>query len=108
MMKFEMFKGKNDEHYFRLLDDIGNILLSSEGYKKKDSLLMGIESVKKNMPVASGIEKKEASNGKYFFNVKSSNGQVVGTSMMFDSIEAREKWLLNIQKDLNEIQVIEK
>ena len=38
MTKFETFLGKNNEHYFRLINDKGEILLSSEGYTQKDGL----------------------------------------------------------------------
>lgn len=34
---------------------------------------------------------KESKNGKFFFNVKASNGQVVGTSMLFATEADRSK-----------------
>lgn len=107
MMNFEVFKGNNDELYFRLVDTTGKILLSSEGYKQKDSVLNGIESVKKNLPLPTGIEMKESTNGKHFFNIKSTNGQVVGTSTMFDTVELRDKWLTDLKKEITETKVVE-
>lgn len=104
-MKFEMYQGKDNELYFRLVENSGKILLSSEGYKLKDSAMNGIESVKKNLTLPNGIEKKETPNGKYFFNVKSTNGQVVGTSTMFDSVEQREKWINDIKKEALQLEV---
>ncbi len=107
MTKFETYRGKNNELYFRLTDDTGKVLLSSEGYKQKESVLNGIESVKKNLPLPAAIEKKATEKGMHFFNVKSTNGQVVGTSAMFDSPEIRDKWLSNLQKEIAEMQVLD-
>ena len=106
-MKFEVFKGSNDEHYFRLVDSKNKVILSGEGYKQKESMLNGIESIKKNLPLSTGVEKKESTNGKHFFNVKSTNGQIVGTSMLFDSPATRDKWIGEIEKVLPEILVID-
>ncbi|MGK2864630.1 MAG: DUF1508 domain-containing protein [Chitinophagaceae bacterium] len=107
MMKFETYKGNNNEHYFRLTDNTGKILLSSEGYKQKESVMNGIESVKKNLPMPAAIEKKESTHGKHFFNVKSTNGQVVGTSTMFDTPELRDQWLYELQKEASQLMVEE-
>jgi len=106
-MKFETYKGNNNEFYFRLMDSTNKILLSSEGYKQKENLMTGIEAVKKNLPILSSVEKKIAQNGKYFFNVKSTNGQVVGTSSMFDSPDLRDKWLGEIQKEASQLKVVD-
>ncbi len=106
-MKFEVYKGSNDEHYFRLRDTKKKVLLSGEGYKQKENMLNGIDSIKKNMPLPSGVEKKESTNGKYFFNVKSTNGQIVGTSMLFDTAQLRDKWINEIEGKLQELLVID-
>lgn len=106
-MNFEVYKGNNNELYFRLVDTTGKILLSSEGYKQKENVLNGIESVKKNLPLPTGIEKKESSNGKHFFNVKSTNGQIVGTSTMFDTPDLRDKWIKDLLKEIPQTKVVE-
>ncbi len=46
--KFEIYKDSAGEFRFRLNAKNGENILASEGYKKKDSCLKGIESVKKN------------------------------------------------------------
>lgn len=65
MTKFETFVGKNNEHYFRLINGEGKILLSSEGYTQKTNILNGIESVKKNVTSPDKYEMKTAQNGKH-------------------------------------------
>ncbi len=56
--KFEVYADKKGEFRFRLKARNGQIVAVSEGYKKKESCLNGIESVKKNAPDAP-VEKEE-------------------------------------------------
>jgi uncharacterized protein len=73
--------------------------VKSENYKAKKSALSGIESVKKNCLIDGRYELKESKNGKFFFNVKASNGQIVGTSMMFASETDRSKAIAELKSD---------
>lgn len=50
--KFEIFRGKNDQFYFRLKAPNGKIIAQSEGYKSKDGCVLGITSVKGNAEIA--------------------------------------------------------
>ena len=85
MGKFIITKRTNDEFQFNLKASNGEIILSSEGYKTKVSCKNGIESVQKNSPEIKMYEIKEAKNGKFHFNLKASNGQVIGTSQLYAS-----------------------
>lgn len=80
---FELYTDKAGEFRFRLKGGDGKILLVSEGYKAKASANNGIESVRKNAAEDARYERKETASGKLMFNLKSSNGQVVGTSEQF-------------------------
>jgi uncharacterized protein len=55
--KFELYKDKKGEFRFRLVAPNGQTIASSEGYSSKDGAKAGIESVKKNAPIAA-IEDK--------------------------------------------------
>jgi uncharacterized protein YegP (UPF0339 family) len=57
--KFEWFKDKAGKFRFRLLAANGEIIATSEGYNSKDGCVNGIESVKKNAPIAKIVEAKE-------------------------------------------------
>lgn len=107
MTKFETFVGKNNEHYFRLINEEGKVLLSSEGYVKKDSLLNGIDSVKKNAASSDKYELKTAQNGKHYFNLKAGNGQIVGTSGMWDTPDERDTWIKTMKTEVSQAQVLE-
>ena len=81
--KFECYKDKAGEFRFRLKAGNGETILSSEGYKAKASCMNGIESVQKNCSDPDCFDMKETDSGKFRFNLKSTNGQVIGTSQNY-------------------------
>ena len=91
MGKFVITLRKNGEFQFNLKASNGQTILTSEGYTTKSACLNGIESVKKNCKVEARFDKKVASNGKPFFNLKAANGQIIGSSQMY----VNEKNMLN-------------
>ncbi|MDR2174107.1 MAG: YegP family protein [Burkholderiales bacterium] len=87
---FELSKSSDGQFRFVLKAGNAEIILTSELYKAEDSAKNGIASVQKNCVDDSRFEKKESSNGKYFFNLKAANHQVIGTSQMYASIASRD------------------
>lgn len=83
--KFVITKGKDNKFYFNLKASNGQVILTSQGYKDKRNCLNGIESVKKNAGNESRFEVKQSSNGKEYFVLNASNGQVIGKSQMYQS-----------------------
>ena len=49
---FEIIKGKNKQYYFRLRAGNREIILQSEGYKRKASAMKGIRAIMKVVPYA--------------------------------------------------------
>lgn len=90
---------KNGEFQFNLKAGNGEIILTSEGYTAKASCLNGIESVKKNAPDDNRYDRKEAKNGKFFFNLKAANGQVIGSSEMYESAAGRDKGIESVKRN---------
>ena len=88
-LTFALTKTDKGEFFFKLLNADGATLVRSEGYNAKASATNGIESVRKNAPEAGRYELKDASDGRPYFNLKASNGQVIGTSPMFKDAAAR-------------------
>ena len=84
MGKFVISVRKNGEYQFNLKAGNGEVILTSEGYKAKKSCLNGIESVQKNSQLEARFDLKTAKNGKLYFNLKASNGQIIGTSEMYN------------------------
>ena len=97
--KFEIYKDKAEGFRFRLKAGNGENILASQGYKSKASCKNGIESVKKNSSSASNFEKKETKSGKYLFNLKSTNQQVVGTSQSYSTASGRDNGIQSVMKN---------
>ena len=54
--KFEIIKGKDDQFYWHLKAENGEIICQSEGYTTKESAKTGIRSVKENAGPAAIVE----------------------------------------------------
>lgn len=105
MGKFEIKKRKNGEFQFNLKAGNGQVILSSEGYTTKENCKKGIESVRKNSQLDERFEKLEAKNGKPYFNLKASNGQIIGTSEMYESVASRDNGIASVKKNAPDAEV---
>lgn len=56
---FEWYKDKVGKYRFRLKAANGETIAVSEGYASKEGCVDGLESVKKNAPIAKIVEVKE-------------------------------------------------
>ena len=77
----------------------GKTIIKSENYAAKKSALNGIESVKKNASNDNRYEMKQSKDGKFFFNLKAANGQIVGTSTLFASETDRDRAMAELKSD---------
>lgn len=84
---------------FIFVSDDGKTIVKSENYVQKASAKNGIQSVKKNSQDTQKYELKTATNGKFFFNLKATNAQIIATSLMFDSQEQRQKYIQELQQN---------
>lgn len=94
---FELSKSSDGQYRFILKAGNGETILTSELYKTKDSADAGIASVQRNCAVEDRYEKKTASNGKYMFNLKAANHQVVGTSQMYSTESSRDAGISSVK-----------
>ena len=99
MGKFVINTRKNGEHQFNLKASNGQVILTSEGYSSKSGCVNGIESVKKNAPDDAKFDRKTSTNGKYYFNLKATNGQIIGSSEMYESTAARDNGIESVKKN---------
>lgn len=105
--KFEVYQDKAGEFRFRLKASNGQIILASEGYKAKSSCINGIESVKKNAASDNNFERKQTSAGKFMFNLKSTNNQVIGTSESYETTAGRDNGIESVKTHAPQAAVIE-
>lgn len=108
MGKFEITKRKNGEFQFNLKASNGEVILTSEGYTTKSAARNGIESVKKNSPDDNKYDRKVSTNKKSYFNLKAVNGQIIGTSEMYESEAAREHGIASVKKNAPSADIVEK
>lgn len=97
MAKFIISKRPNGEFQFNLKANNGQTILSSEGYTTKMGCENGIASVKINSKEDSKFDRKTSSNGKAYFNLKASNGQIIGTSEMYESAASRDNGIESVK-----------
>ncbi len=75
----------------------GETILTSELYTSKASAEKGIASVRSNSPQEERYEKKTASNGKFYFNLKAANHQIIGSSQMYATAQSRETGIASVK-----------
>ncbi|MGJ8550914.1 YegP family protein [Winogradskyella wichelsiae] len=97
MAKFEVYQDSKKHYRFRLKAGNGQIILASEGYTAKSGCLNGIASVKTNSQDDGQFDRKTSSNGKPYFNLKASNGQIIGTSEMYESLSGLENGIQSVK-----------
>jgi len=96
-MKIKSFRNeKRKQYYFKVFDGNGDQVLRSEAYNSKPARDNGIASFKTNAPISERYDSLTSSDGKFYFNVKAANHQIVATSLMFDSEEKRASVIAEI------------
>lgn len=104
--KFEIYTDKAGEFRFRLKASNGQAILASEGYKDKSGCMNGIESVKKNAPDDARYERKQGASGKFMFNLKAGNHQVIGTSQSYESEASRDNGIDSVKKNAPDAEIV--
>jgi len=94
---FELSKSSDGQFRFVLKAGNAETILTSELYQSKPSVMNGIASIQANCSNDDRYDRKEASNGKFFFNLKAANHQVIGTSQMYASTQTRDAGIESVK-----------
>jgi len=94
---YELSGNEKGQYSFALKAGNAEVILRSEQYQSKGSAENGIASVQKNSPLAERYEKKDASDGRTYFNLKAANHEVIGTSQMYKSAAARDAGIESVK-----------
>ena len=105
MGKFVTKTDNAGEIRFNLKAGNGQVILSSEGYSSKAACDNGIESVRKNSQDDARFERKVAKNGKHYFNLKATNGQVIGSSQMYADASGMENGIESVKTNAPDASV---
>lgn len=107
MGKFTIYTGNDDQFRFNLKAGNGEKVLQSEGYTSKAGCQNGIASVQKNAAEENRFEQKESSNGKHYFVLKAGNGEIIGTSEMYESQQACQNGIGAVQRAAGDASIVE-
>jgi uncharacterized protein len=94
---FELNKNDKGQYSFVLKAGNAEVVLRSEQYESKGSAENGITSVQKNSASDSSYDRKEASDGRFYFNLKAANHQVIGTSQMYKTEASRDDGIASVK-----------
>ncbi|MFN4235652.1 MAG: YegP family protein [Vogesella sp.] len=96
---FELSKSSDEQFRFVLKAGNAETILTSELYKTRASAENGIASVQTNSGNAERYDSKEAANGKFYFNLKAANHQIIGSSQMYASAASRDKGIASVMSN---------
>ena len=122
MGKF-IIKKTNTGIKFDLKAGNGEVIVTSEVYNSEASCRNGIESVKKNAPIA-GVENQTVEGfekvkhpkfevyldkaGEYRFRLKATNGEIIAVSEGYTSLAGCENGIESVKKNAPDAEVVEK
>jgi len=78
------------------------ILLTSERYTEKANAIGGIESIRQNAPVDERYDKRISVAGQPYFVLKARNGELIATSEMYSSTQARDNGIAAVKRHASE------
>lgn len=94
---YELSQSSNGQWRFVLKAGNAETILASELYTTRRAAENGIASVQTNSPKDERYEKKNAKDGKPYFNLKAANHEVIGTSEQYSSEAARDKGIASVK-----------
>ena len=99
MGKFIISQRTDGDFKFNLKAGNGQVILTSQGYSSKSSCENGIESVRTNSQDDSKFERNTAKDDRCYFNLKAGNGQIIGTSQMYESENGMENGIESVKNN---------
>ena len=94
---YEVSTNENGKVSFVLKAGNAEVILRSQQYASMASAENGIASVQTNSPIDERYEKKEASDGRPYFNLKAANAQIIGTSQMYTAAAGRDNGISSVK-----------
>ncbi len=95
--RYELKKASDGQYFFTLHAENNETILTSEMYKAKVGAENGVASVKTNADNDSRYDRRTSKGGKPYFVLKAANGEVIGTSEEYSSVESRENGIAAVK-----------
>lgn len=96
---FTLFVGADNQYYFNLKAGNHEIILQSEGYVTKVNALNGIHAVQKNCTNDERYIRKKDKNNEPFFVLTAKNGEIIGKSESYSSVQMMESGIESVKKN---------
>ena len=107
MGKFEVSKRKNEEFQFNLKATNGQIILSSEGYTTKAAWEMTDMFHLKAIEIIAKSLRGAVANTPEGRNLKATNGQIIGSSQMYESLVGCQNGVQSVMNNAPEAEIVE-
>jgi uncharacterized protein YegP (UPF0339 family) len=95
--KFEIFAGKDGKFYFRLKAANGEPIMSGRAYDSKPGVVHGIATVMTEALEETRFVRKTSANLKYFFQLRSKTGRLIGWSELYETRQGRDNGIRAVQ-----------
>ena len=105
--KFVVQQGSSGKDYFVLKAGNGEVILTSQQYASRKSCDNGIESVRNNCADENKFEVKTAKDGREYFCLKATNGQIIGQSQMYKTSSGCKNGIASVQRNAPDARVEE-
>ena len=94
---FELKQAAGSQFIFNLKAANHHVILTSQRYASKAGAEGGIASVQKNASSDERFQRKTAKDNSPYFVLVATNGEVVGTSEMYSSVQAMEQGIASVK-----------
>lgn len=106
MGKFKLTQ-KGNKWHFNLLSDNNETIITSEVYESKAGAENGMASVRENCYRNGAFQIKESAKGQNYFILKAANGQIIGVSQMYGSLQSCENGMASVVRNAPSATIIE-
>ncbi len=107
MGKFVLLTGSNGRYYFNLLAGNGKVILVSEGYETDAERNEHICSLQAHSFDEGKFERKISAEGRYYFILKTADGEVIGKSELYGSEAGRENGIESVRNNARVAEIEE-
>ena len=94
---YQLSNSSDGQFHFVLKAENTQTILTSQLYTEKSSAQNGIASVRTNCKDDDYFERMDSKNEKFYFNLKSPNHQIIGTSQMYKTAQSRDKGIESVK-----------
>lgn len=96
----EIRKVGEANYRFQIKNEIGNTILDSISFSSQDEVDKTVSELIPLIDTPGVFERKTDYSGKFLFNLKNLNGQIIGSSQMYDSEAGMENGINNVKNSI--------